>query len=387
MSIYLLLTLGALSAFGPLTIDLYLPGFSAIAKDLGVSVSDVQYTLTSFLAGLSVGQLLYGPISDKIGRKKPLIFGIIVYIIASIAISFATTLEALVALRFIQALGSCVGMVITRALVRDMFEPKEAAKVFSLIILVMGVAPIVAPLIGSQVLLYASWRLVFIILAIFGALTFAGVLRFVPETIKEKSPLSVGFKNYYYLFFDKQFIVATIISGTTMGAMFSYISGSPFVFINIFQVTPKMYPLIFGGNALGFIVFSQINSRLLNIFSLEKILGTAVSICLLASSVMSATLFFNLPDVIFFIALFISIASIGFVLPNITAKALEYQRKRAAVASALMGSLQFLISSIGSILVTAFANNTAWPMNIVMVGFMLLSFLLYFLGIHKSASQ
>jgi len=387
MGIYLLLTLGALSAFGPLTIDLYLPGFSLIAKDLGVTVSEVQYTLTSFLAGLSIGQLIYGPISDRIGRKKPLVFGILVYIIASVAISYSTSLESLVALRFVQALGSCVGMVITRAIVRDMFEPKEAAKVFSLIILVMGVAPIIAPLLGSQILLVATWRLVFILLAVFGAVTLFGVLTFVPETIKEKSPLSVGFKNYYHLLFDRQFIIATIISGTIMGSMFSYVSGSPFVFINIFKITPKVYPFVFGGNALGFIVFSQINSRLLNHFTLDGILKFGISTCLTGSVMMSFSLFFDLPNYVFFTALFFSIASIGFVLPNITAKALEHQRKRAAVASALMGSLQFLISSIGSVLVTVFANHTAWPMNIVMVSFMLISFLLYMFGIHQKADQ
>ncbi len=379
----LLLTLGALAAFGPMTIDLYLPAFLEIGKDLSVPTSDVQYSLTSFLAGLSVGQLIYGPISDKYGRKKPLLTGIVIFILTSVLISYAKNLESLIVLRFIQALGSCVGMVITRAIIRDMFEPREAAKVFSLVILIMGAAPIVAPLLGTQILLLSNWRMIFIFLALFGFFTFLGSFFKVPETLKKSIPIKTGFFNYFHLLKDKQFMIATLVCGTISAGMFSYIAGSAFVFLNIFKVSATTYPILFGSNALAFIICSQINARLLNTHTIDAILSKAVVAAFVAAACTSLSIFFKLELPYFMISLICTIGSIGFIMPNITAKALEFQHERAAVASAMMGSIQFCISSLGSVLVTVFSNGTAYPMVITILIFNLLTFLLYYIGIKR----
>ncbi|WP_372655270.1 multidrug effflux MFS transporter [Halobacteriovorax sp.] len=379
----LLLTLGALAAFGPMTIDLYLPAFIEIGKDLLVPTEDVQYSLTSFLAGLSIGQLIYGPISDRYGRKKPLLAGIIVFIFTSILISYATSLESLIVLRFVQALGSCVGMVITRAIIRDMFEPREAAKVFSLVILIMGAAPIVAPLLGTQILLLSNWRMIFIFLALFGFLTLLGSIYKIPETLKKSIPVKKGFFNYFHLLKDKQFMVATFVCGTISAGMFSYIAGSAFVFLNIFKVSATTYPIIFGSNALAFIICSQINARLLNTHSIDAILRKAVVVAFIAAALTFLSIFFELSLPYFLVSLLCTIGTIGFIMPNITAKALEFQQERAAVASAMMGSIQFCISSLGSVMVTVFSNGTAWPMVLTILIFNLLTFLLYYIGIER----
>lgn len=383
----LLITLGALAAFGPMTIDLYLPAFVEIGKSLSVPTEDIQYSLTSFLAGLSVGQLIYGPISDKYGRKTPLLIGIIIFILSSFVISSVKSLELLVALRFIQALGSCVGMVITRAIIRDMFEPRDAAKVFSLVILIMGVAPIIAPLLGTQILLISSWRYIFIFLAFFGIFTLIGSIFKVPETLKKSVSIRNGFFNYFHLLKDKQFLVATFVCGSISAGMFSYIAGSAFVFLNIFKVSASTYPIIFGANAFGFIICSQINARLLNRFSIDEILEKSVVLAFISSVCTVISVGLDLPLLYFLVSLFCSISSIGFILPNITAKALEFQHERAAVASALMGSIQFCVSSFGSIVVTLLANGTAWPMVLTLTIFNSLTFALYFLGLRSSQIQ
>lgn len=377
----LLLTLGSLTAIGPLTIDLYLPAFLEMGKDLNVPVTDIQFTLTSFLAGLAIGQLIYGPISDKVGRKKPLLFGIILFIITSILISFTHSLNMLIALRFIQALGSCVGMVITRAIVRDMFDQKDSAKVFSLIILIMGVAPIIAPMLGSQLLLIAGWRSIFLFLASFGMITLVASIFKISETLEHKTPIKSGFKNYYRLMFDRQFMFATVITGTISAAMFCYISGSAFIFLDFFKVGPQIYPLLFGANAAGFIICAQINRKLLNTHSSNTLLKNGLIAMTFFAFLINVAVQFNFGVIFFALFLFLTIANIGFILPNATAIALEHQKKRAAVASALMGSLQFLIAALGTVLVTIFSNNTVWPISIALVSLCLLSLLIFVLGI------
>ncbi|MDC1175728.1 multidrug effflux MFS transporter, partial [Bacteriovoracaceae bacterium] len=274
----LILILGLLTAFGPISIDLYLPGFIEMAEDLKVPVSSIQYTLSSFFIGLSIGQLIYGPISDRIGRKKPLLFGIALFIITSFLIAVVKDLNSFVALRFVQALGSCVGMVITRAIIRDSFRTKDIAKVFSLIILIMGVTPIFAPIIGSQILVFFNWRVMFVLLGSFGILAFLASALFIKETLVEPVVYRKSFQNYINLFSDKSFIIASLVTGTAMAAMFSYISSSSFVFLELLGATKNQYPLFFGLNAMGFIILSQVNIKLLNHYSIDQILKVAMGL-------------------------------------------------------------------------------------------------------------
>lgn len=379
----LIVILGILTAFGPISIDLYLPGLLEIAKEMKVGADAAQYTLTSFFIGLSIGQLLYGPISDKWGRRKPLLFGIIIFIISSIFISRVTTIESLIAWRFIQAFGSCVGMVLTKAIIRDMFDPKDVAKVFSLILLVMGVAPIFAPVLGGQILLYFSWRGMFIFLTIFGLLAFIGTWFLIEESLKQSVPLKSSFKNYLLLFKDKQFLIASLVSGTVLGAMFSYISSSSLVFIEVMGVKNTYYPILFGLNAFGFICMSQINIRLLNRYSLDQVLSLGINLFFFGSLVLALCTYLHLGIYAFETSLFFMVASIGIVMPNMAAKALEFQAHRAAVASALMGSLQFLVASFGTMIVAYFSYKREWSMVIGVVFFTTITYILHLWGLGK----
>lgn len=341
----LIFVLGILTSFGPMSIDMYLPAFSSMASDLGVKTGELQYTLTSFFIGLAIGQLIYGPISDKYGRKKPLLFGISLFVLTSFLISQVDSLNTVVALRFMQALGSCVGMVITRAIIRDSFQSKDMAKAFSLILLVMGVSPIFAPLIGSQILLFSNWRGMFIFLVGFGLVAFFLVTFFIKESLKESVSIKNSFSNYFLLLKDKQFIMASIVSGAILGAMFSYIGSSSIVFLDIFDVGEKIYPLLFGLNALGYIIFAQLNIKLLNKYSINTILNKSMWVLFSISLYLLFVTYFDFSVWFFEAGVFFMLASIGLIMPNIVTKALEFQAKRAGVASALMGSLQFLIAS------------------------------------------
>jgi len=383
----LIFILGALTAFGPISIDFYLPGFGDMANDLKVMPSQLQYTLTSFIFGLSLGQLIYGPLSDKWGRKGPLLFGIVLFSMTSFLIAFCSSLKALIILRFIQALGSCVGMVITRAIIRDHFHAKEVAKVFSLILLIMGVSPIFAPMLGSQLLQFFNWRVLFVCLGVYGVLAFLGTLFVVKESLKEPVAFKKSFLNYVDLFKDRQFMLASLITGTVMAAMFSYISSSSIVFMEIFQMSKNSYPLFFGLNAFGLIFASQVNVRLLNSYSINQILTGAINIFFINSLFLALVTAMNLNLYWFEFALFLVISCIGMILPNITAKALEFQKHRAGVASALMGGLQFLIGSLGTFISASFADYGVWSMVLSLMIFVTISFLLYTFGLKKYAAS
>lgn len=374
---WLIFVLGCLTAFGPLSIDVYLPAFLDMSQDLGVHVSEIQYTLTSFFAGLSIGQLIYGPISDRFGRRKPLLFGIVLFVITSFLIGFTKNLDNLVLLRFIQALGSCVGMVLTRAIIRDSFDFKDVAKVFSLILLVMGVAPIVAPMLGSQMLSFFNWRGIFFFLCAFGVVAFFTTFKSVRESLIESVPIRVSFSNYINLFSDSQFLFSSILSGTILAGMFSYISSSSIVFMDIFGLSKNIYPLLFGLNAFGFIMMAQVNVKLLNRFSIDKVLSIGIHLFLFNACLLGLVSYFNLGVFWFEVVLFFLVSSIGIVMPNISAKALEHQKHRAGVASALMGSLQFLIASGGTILVAQFSDLGVWSMVLALEIFVFLSYFLF----------
>lgn len=378
----LIVVLGTLTAFGPLSIDMYLPGLPTIARDLGADPSLIQLTLTLFFVGLAAGQTLYGPLSDRFGRRPPLLIGCTIYTLASAACAMAPTAELLIIARLAQALGGSAGMVIARSVVRDRFDAHESARVFSLLMLVMGLAPITAPLIGGQVLAYLGWRTIFWILAGFGLLCLLMVARALPESLpaerRSTAGLGAALAIYRRLLADRPFIGYALASGLISAAMFAYIAGSPFVVIELYGVSPQQFGWIFGANALGLIAASQVNRRLLDSFTGPAIVratlivsGCAALLLVLAA----ATGFGGLPGLL--APLFVCIAAGGLVGPNTTAAALAPHGRAAGSASALLGAISFLIGTGTTALVAALHNGTAMPMAAVMAACSLGSLTVY----------
>lgn len=375
----LLLILALLSAFGPLSIDMYLPALPGIAKDFGANLSSVQLSLASFFIGTALGQIFYGPFTDRYGRKLPLYVGLVLYGVASFLCATTSQVEGLIVFRFLQALGACAGMVIGRAIVRDLYQPHESAKIFSMIMLIMGVAPILAPVLGGVLLNAFGWR------AIFWTLTFASLFTLIAVTffLKEsKGPdpeikFSNVFRNYFEVLKDTRFLAYTFPLSFVYAGMFAYITGSPFVFIEYFKFSPSSYSVLFGVNALGLIVFSQVNGRLLRKFTPEFMIQKSLPITATAGFVLFLCGVFNLPLWILCPALFIYILTMGLIAPNAAACALANQKKSAGSASALMGTIQFTVSAICSSLISHLHNGTTMPMTGIMFGCSLLAVLLF----------
>ena len=370
MPLHILLILGGLSAFGPLSIDMYLPAFPAMAEDLGVSSEQIQLSLSVYFIGLASGQLVYGPLADRFGRRKPLLFGIGLFCVASLACALAPTLEWLLAARFAQALGGCAGMVVNRAVVRDLCEPIDAAKAFSQLMLIMGVAPILAPLAGTALLGLAGWASIFWFLTVFAGLFALAVYFFLPETLpphRAPPPLRSAFWRYIGLLCEPLFMFHAFTGSVAMAGMFAYISGSPYVFLELYKVPVEQYAWLFGSIASCFILSAQLNSRLLRRWSqLALIRGTtfiymlATVTLLLAAWLQVESLWLFLPPLV------LSVAIISQVLPNASACALAGHGHQAGIASALMGTMQFAIAGITSAAVGMLHDNTAVPMAGVM---------------------
>ena len=285
-----LILLGALTAVGSLSVDMYLPSFPAIVSTLHTDAGAVQRTLSMFFIGLALGQLVYGPLSDRFGRKPPLLFGMALYTAASLACLFAPNIYALQWGRLLQALGGCAGIIIPRATIRDRCDALSAARAFSLVMLVMGAAPILAPQLGSWVLVWFSWRAIFAVLALFGAVCLIAIIFGMEETVDRTRAPRLNFhsifRNYYELLRDRQFLLFSLCGGFGSAAMFAYIAGSPFVLMQLYGISAHYYGWVFGANAVGLVVGSQINARLLAHHSPRKILACAVFIPLLAGAVL-----------------------------------------------------------------------------------------------------
>lgn len=350
---------------------MYLPGFSAIAEDLDTDIANVSLTLTSYFIGISVGQLIYGPLVDRYGRKKPLLVGLSIYLVAAIGCAFSPDIYWLIALRLILALGGCVGMVASRAIIRDIFPVDEVARVFSTLLLVMGVAPIVAPTLGGYVTSTFGWQYIFIILSGISALLIFTVYRFLNET-KEKDPevslkpINVA-KGYLEVLKNRQFVIYGLAGSLTMAGMFTYITGSPFVLMKIYGFSETTFGWIFGFNAFGFILGSQINRLWLRKRSSHSI-SNITSVMLFAATILLslAAIFKLLSAEILITLLFCSLLFMGFVNPNTTALALEPFDKNAGVASALIGSFRMLSGAIASGLISLFFNGTEYPLIFIM---------------------
>jgi len=382
---FTIFTLGLLSALGAFSIDMYLPGFPAIAKDLHTTVAHITLSITSFFIGISIGQMIYGPLLDKYGRKKPLYIGLIVYLLTSIGCAYAPTADALIGTRFLQALGACSGMVASRALVRDVFPVNENAKVFSLLMLVLALSPIVAPTLGGYMTSAFGWQSIFIILSIIAAVTLFAVYFGLPEGRKPDHSLSLRPKPIINGFLEvakePQFYTYAFAGAIASSGLYAYIAGSPFVFMELYHVSDKQYGWIFAIIAMGLIVASQVNTVLLRKFSSEQIIRVTLFCQCLAgiSLVLGVWLnFLNLYSTIFLIWVFLSTQ--GFAFPNSSALSLAPFNKNAGTASALMGAVQLGIGAITTALVSVLNNNTAMPMAAVMCVCAITSFTVLLIG-------
>lgn len=369
MNLRIILILGALSAFGPLAIDFYLPGFPAIAFAFGTDERHVQLTLASYFLGLSIGQLAYGPVADRFGRRIPLLVGVGLFTLASLACAFAPTLEWLIAARFIQALGGCAGMVLSRAIVSDKCDAVQSAKVFSQLMLVMGLAPILAPMLGGLLVNLYGWQSIFLVLTGFSAVCSLAVALGLPESMPAahpRHPLAGALGQYRRLLADRIFLGHALTGGIAMAGMFAYIAGSPFVFIKLYGVPPEHYGWLFGTNAAGFILVAQVNARILGRLGPAYLLSRAVWVYLVAALALLGIAGLHTQALWpLLIPLFICIASLGCIIPNASACAMNGQWARAGSASALLGCLQFSVAAGASALVGVLHDGSAIPMATV----------------------
>jgi MFS transporter, DHA1 family, multidrug resistance protein len=384
----LVLILGLLSAIGPFSIDMYLPGFPSMATDLGTTVEVVAYSLSSFFVGICIGQLITGPLLDRYGRKAPLYAGLALYILASLGCAWAPTVEILIGLRFLQAMGGCVGMVAPRAVVRDTFPVEESAKVFSMLVLVIGVSPIIAPTAGSYVITTFGWHSVFLVLALIAAAITAAVFFWLPESKKPDPSVSLRplpiLQAYGRVLREPQFYTYAGMGAIASAALFSYISGSPFVFMKLYGVSEQHYGWLFALIAMGLISSSQLNNLLLRRFSSEQIISLIMPLQATIGILLFVGTHFNwlgLYSTVFLIFLFLSCQ--GFSFPNASALSMAPFTREAGSASALMGAIQMGLGALASAMVGVLANGTALPMTGVMAACALIGLLILSIGSRK----
>jgi MFS transporter, DHA1 family, multidrug resistance protein len=358
--------LGSLTAFGPLSIDMYLPALPALSADLATGASQVQLTLTACLAGLAAGQLVTGPLSDSAGRRRPVLAGLGLYAVASLLCAVAPSVQALIALRAVQGAAGGASVVIARAIVRDLYAGDAAARFFARLMLVNGLAPILAPVIGGQLLRVTSWRGVFVVLAAIGfgllGVALAGVGESLPLARRRAGGLGRALASFGDLLRDRCYLGYVLSCGLAMGAMFAYIAGTPFVLEGVYRVSPQAFSVVFGLNALGIVAAGQLSGRLVGRVPPARLLAAG----LLASSVGGAALLVaaatgpGLPAIL--PALFVVVASIGLIVPNATALALRDHPEAAGSASALLGLAQFVIGGAVAPLVGLAGTRTALPL-------------------------
>ncbi|MFJ7147991.1 multidrug effflux MFS transporter [Streptomyces sp. NPDC100445] len=367
------LVLGGLTATPPLAMDMYLPSLPEVTRSLHAPAATVQLTLTACLAGMAVGQLIVGPMSDRWGRRRPLLAGLAVYILATALCAFAPNVETLVAFRLAQGLAGAAGIVIARAVVRDLYDGVAMARFFSTLMLISGVAPIVAPLIGGQILRVTDWRGVFVVLTVVGVLLAAVVRWRLPETLPPAERHGGGVRQALGamrgLLADLPFTGYTLAGGFAFAALFAYISASPFVIQEIYGASPQTFSLLFGVNSVGLMIAGQINGKVLvGRVSLDKVLATGLAVIVLAATallLMAAGAFGEVGLAPVSVALFVLMSAMGITLPNAQSLALLRTRHAAGSASALLGTTSFLVGAVASPLVGVAGEHTAVPMAIV----------------------
>ena len=365
----LLIILGALSAFGPLTTDVYLPALPAIAHQFQTAVASVQLTLTACVLGLAIGQVLIGPLSDTFGRRRPLLTGLAVFTLASVACAVAPAVWILDAARFVQGLSGAAGLVISRAIVRDLYGGIEAARFFSTLGAVISIGPVVAPAIGGGILLFVAWPGVFLFLAIVGAVLFASVLLGTRETLpaarRRPASLRLALSTYRDLLTHRRFMAFTLAAAFAFAALFAYISASSFVYQRVFGVSPQVYGLLFGINGLAILASNVVNGRLVREHPPAVLLGVALRANATVGALLAISGIAGLGAAAIIPLLFAFAGTMGFIMANAITLSLEGERERAGSASAVFGFLQFTAGAAVAPIV-GLAGTSAASMGIVM---------------------
>jgi DHA1 family bicyclomycin/chloramphenicol resistance-like MFS transporter len=382
---FLILILGSLIALSPFSIDMYLPGFPAIAIDLHTTVERVTLSLSSYFIGLALGQLIYGPLLDKFGRKKPLYVGLCIYLAASVGCMVAVSINMLIVLRFIQAIGGCAAGVASVAMVRDLFPVKDSAKVFALLMLVLGASPMIAPTVGGYVTAHLGWHYVFVILAGIAILIFIAVVFALPDKYEPDHELSLKpvaiVKGFWSVFTVPQFYIYTLAGSVSFAGLFTYVAGSPVVFMKIYHVSTQTYGWIFAGLSVGFIGSSQINNLLLKKFRSEQIIPVVFVSQFIFGGIFLLGSIFHLFDLAGTLGMiFLTLCCAGLSSPNTSALSIAPFSKNAGTASSLMGALQLGIGSLATMGVGAFDSVSTIPLAGIMAGCGLGACLIYFIG-------
>ena len=366
---YTVVVLGLLTMFGPLSLDLYLPALPQLADDLATSASAAQLSITACLVGLALGQLVAGPPSDRLGRRRPLMVGLLAYLFASIACALAPSVEVLVALRFIQGLAGAAGIVISRAIARDLYSGRALMIFFSRLLLIAGLAPVIAPILGGQLSRIMDWRGIFLVLAGFGAVLLLAGWFGIRETLPPQRRVVGGFgrtlHDYNTLVHDRFFVGCALSSGLAGASMFAYIAGSTFVLQRIYGMSPQGFSLIFGCISLGLVAAAQGGARLALVWPLTRVLALGLTINLTGATALLITVISGLPLAALIGSLVVMVCAVGVIFPTANALAMADYPDLAGTASSLQGLSQFVFGAIAAPLVGIAGEHTAVPLGIV----------------------
>ncbi|MGB8696440.1 multidrug effflux MFS transporter [Acinetobacter sp.] len=375
-----IMLLALLTSLGPLSIDMYLPALPQMANDFGISTQMMANTLPAYFLGLALGQLIYGPLSDRIGRKPPLYFGLVLYILASMLCVFATDEWSLIAARILQAVGGCVGVVIARAAIRDRLDMQASAQAFASMMIVMGIAPIIAPSLGAIVLKFFAWQAVFVFLTLMGIICLLCVHFFFKESLTPERRLKMNISQicnlYAVIFTDRSFRLPMLAGCFSGGVLFCYISSSASVLMDDYGLNQQQFAYAFGLNAFGIMLLSTLNKKLAHQFSVLGRLKIGGVLQLIGASILSISgLIGQIPLWMVLSGMFLAVAGIGFTGPNAMALAMSEQGSRAGTASAIMGSMQFACGLLGGVILNFLIWNSLLNMGLVMLMFVAITLL------------
>jgi DHA1 family bicyclomycin/chloramphenicol resistance-like MFS transporter len=376
------LILGGLTAFGPLSTDMYLPSLPTVSHDLGATMSQTQFTLSAGILGLSLGQILIGPISDARGRRRPLLIGIAVFALMSLLCVIAPSVTALTIVRFAQGVAGAAGIVLALAIARDLYAGLALARCISLLMMVNFLAPLIAPVLGGQLITFTSWRGVFVTLALIGVMALLAVAFGLGETLpvgrRQSGGISATLRAFRDLLTDRRFIGYALTSGFAAAAGIVYISSSPFVLQNIYGLSPMIISFVFGSNALGLVIMAQVSARLVGRVSPQTLLTWGVAAIVIAGVALLVVVLSGIGLVGVLLSFFVIVASLGFIFPTATALALATVNTGVAgSASALIGVLQFSIGAVLAPLVGIGGTSTAVPMAAAIAAFTIIALLTF----------